>query len=424
MSTPSDPLIDAAHEPATVLMVEVGGRGGVTDYTEQLVGALTAQGRHVELVTARDHLYRLESGSVKVHGIVPWVRDSAPVGRLLRRAGVGAVANALAYVAILPRLARLARRADVVHAQGHHFPPLAALFSIVVRLVGRPLVTTAHNTFDRGRTFARSHRIIAAMSRTTIVHTEADSRRIRQRKPGTVVVIPHGEYGGLARTGGEADRAAAREALGFADGDVVALLFGQLRFDKGIGDLLEAALEVPELRVLLAGEDVGGLAEVGPLVEALGERVVIQEGFMPMTEAARMFAAADMVVLPYRMASQSGVLLLAYGFGRPVVAYPVGGLLESVEDGETGWLTADATPGALAASLREAAATDAAERFRRGEAGRRLSEDRYSWSAIARGTAAVYESAARGRSTGVEGEQSEGVPAQPEAVRAISRSAK
>ena len=59
-----------------------------------------------------------------------------------------------------------------------------------------------------------------------------------------------------------------------------------------------------------------------------------------MTQAAQLFAAADAVVLPYEVASQSGVLLLAYGFQRPVVVYPVGGLLEAVIDGETGWICA------------------------------------------------------------------------------------
>ena len=59
---------------------------------------------------------------------------------------------------------------------------------------------------------------------------------------------------------------------------------------------------------------------------------------------AELFAATDTVALPYRAASQSGVLLLAYGFARPVIVYPVGGLLEAVIDGETGWICARAIP--------------------------------------------------------------------------------
>jgi glycosyltransferase involved in cell wall biosynthesis len=206
-------------------------------------------------------------------------------------------------------------------------------------------------------------------------------------------VIPHGEYGALARTGGGADRSAARAPLGVGEDTVVALLFGQLRADKGIGDLLTAAAAAPDLHVVVAGEDIGGLAAARPALAApeLAGRVTVREGFLPMSAAAGLFAAADVVVLPYRIASQSGVLLLAYGFGRPVVAYPVGGLPEAVVDGETGWLTARPDAAALADTLREISAAGPRECARRGAAGRRLAEERWSWPAVARATAGVYD---------------------------------
>jgi glycosyltransferase involved in cell wall biosynthesis len=115
-----------------------------------------------------------------------------------------------------------------------------------------------------------------------------------------------------------------------------------------------------------------------------------------MSEVAALFAAADVAVLPYRAASQSGVLLLAYGFARPVVAYPVGGLGEALVDGETGWLCARPDPVALSDALRAALAAGPAERSRRGAAGERLARERFSWPAIAEATQAVYRRARRG----------------------------
>jgi hypothetical protein len=115
-----------------------------------------------------------------------------------------------------------------------------------------------------------------------------------------------------------------------------------------------------------------------------------------MDEAAGLFAAADAVVLPYARASQSGVLLLAYGFGRAVVAYPVGGLAEALEDGETGWLCARADPAALAEALRGVAAAGPRECARRGAAGRRLAETRFAWDTIAHRTRAVHQDALDG----------------------------
>ena len=98
-------------------------------------------------------------------------------------------------------------------------------------------------------------------------------------------------------------------------------------------------------------------------------------------------------MLPYRVASQSGVLLLAYGFHRPVVVYPVGGLPESVLDGETGWVCTSGDVDGLAGALADVIAAGWPECRRRGEAGARLAEERFAWPAIARRTAALYERA-------------------------------
>jgi glycosyltransferase involved in cell wall biosynthesis len=151
--------------------------------------------------------------------------------------------------------------------------------------------------------------------------------------------------------------------------------------------------------VLIAGEDIGGLAQTADRLAApaLAGRVTVREGFVAMPEVGELFAAADVAVVPYRVASQSGVLLLAYGFARPVVAYPVGGLAEAVVGGETGWLCARPDAGALADTLRAVVAAGPDERARRGAAGRRLAAERWSWEAIARATAAVYDAASSAR---------------------------
>jgi D-inositol-3-phosphate glycosyltransferase len=381
--------------PGRLLMIEQGGRGGVADYTGALVRALAALGWEIELATADDHLYEPVSG-VTPRPLFHYVRDSTALGRALGRLGLKRAANGLLFLLALPRLFGMARRSDIVHSQGWELPQLGLAGVLCLRLAGRPIVHTAHGTFERGtrlvRTRAAVREAAERLTARTIVHSQADLQRLRPAAARHAVVIPHGEYGGLARRGGSADRAASRADLGIAAETPVTLLFGQLRSDKGLGDLIYALRRLPELHLLIGGQESGGLAEQAQALAdpALAGRVTIREGFLEMSEAARLFAAADTVALPYLVASQSGVLLLAYGFRRPVVVYPVGGMAEAVIDGETGWVCERPDPDALVAALAASVEAGPEECLRRGEAGERLAAERYSWEVIARRTDALY----------------------------------
>jgi glycosyltransferase involved in cell wall biosynthesis len=372
-------------------MIEQGGRGGVADYTADLTRALVADGWQIALASAADHRYQPVSG-ITVHGVFHYVRGHSAAARAARRLRLGRIANGLRFLLAIQRLVRLSRDADVVHTQGWEYDPAGLVAVICLRLAGASIVQTLHNTFDRGRPRDRTHAWLARLTARTIVHTQADRARVPQTAAGRVDVIPHGEYGGLASSGGVVDRDAARAQLGVAAQAPVALLFGQLRMDKGLDDLLAAAARLPALQLLIGGHDDGALVAASAQLASpeLSGRVTVREGFLEMREAAQLFAAADTVVLPYAAASQSGVLLLAYGFHRPVIVYPVGGLPEAVIDGDTGWICARPDVDALVDALADAADAGWAECRRRGEAGARLAEERFAWPVIARRTGEAY----------------------------------
>lgn len=382
------------HDPDTprLLMIEQGGRGGVADYTAGLTGALGAAGWRVVLATADDHRFE-PAPNVRVVPVFHYVRGHSAAARWVRRARLGPVVNALRFLASIPRLMALARRSDIVHCQGWEYTPLGVVVTACLRLTGVPVVQTTHNTFERGRaTLEFAHRALAALTARTIVHTKADVARVPREANGRIAVIPHGEYGPLARSGGTVDRERARAELGIDADTPVTLLFGQLRPDKGLGDLLAAVMRVPRLHLLIGGEENGALAAAADQLRSPGltGRVTIRQGFLSMPEAAQLFAATDTVALPYRVASQSGVLLLAYGFRRPVIIYPLGGLAEAVVDGETGWICSRTDVDALVDALTASVAAGSAECLRRGEAADRLAQDRYGWDATARRAADVY----------------------------------
>jgi glycosyltransferase involved in cell wall biosynthesis len=379
-----------------LLMIEQGGRGGVSDYTAELVTALAAEGWTVTLATAADHRFAQLDG-VEVEPVFHYTRGHTRLGRALRACGLGKLANGLRFLAALPRLMRLARRADIVHSQGWEIPQLGPLAVACLYLTGTPIVQTEHGTFDRTlassflRTGLLARRLTGRLAARTIVHTQADVGRMTTLIGDRVVVIPHGEYGGLARSGGGAERDGARAELGVGPDAPATLMFGQLRTDKGLDDLVAAVERVPGLHLLIGGQDIGGLTAVREQLGVLDSRLTVREGFLDMRETAKLFAAADTVALPYKDASQSGVLLLAYGFSRPVVVYPSGGMVEAVIDGETGWICARPDVEALSDALAASVEAGAQECLRRGLAGSRLADERFGWPTIARRTAELYE---------------------------------
>ncbi len=380
-----------AGHAKSLLMVEVGGRGGVTDYTADLVAALAADGWRVTLASATDATYAERDGVHVVRMFRYFRPGSSRVVDVLRALRLGRVLNGLATLAALPRLTVLARRADVVHSQGEEWPPLGVAALLALTLARRPIVYTAHNTFHRGASYERTRHLIYRLATRVIVHTRADLETVPPALRARVVQIPIGESGALAASAGPPPpRTQARAQLGLAEDATVVLLFGQLRADKGIEDLLDALAAVPAVHGLIAGPDDGVIDGMAPRFAALGDRVTVDEGFHPMGRVATYFAAADAVALPYPRASASAVLMLAYGFARPVIAYPVGGLPEAVLEGETGWLCERADAASLADALRTVTAAGPAERDRRGRAGQAFASEHFSWTAIAQRTSEVY----------------------------------
>ena len=90
--------------------------------------------------------------------------------------------------------------------------------------------------------------------------------------------------------------------------------------------------------------------------------------------------AADLLVLPYVSATQSGIVQVAYAYDRPVVSTNVGGLPEVVREGETGFLVPPSDPEALAEAVIRFFDGRHAESFGRAVA---VERDKYSWDRLA-----------------------------------------
>ncbi len=196
------------------------------------------------------------------------------------------------------------------------------------------------------------------------------------------------------RGGERPDRETARGSLGLDPENEVALFFGYIREYKGLDLLLEAWETVrdsrPGARLVVAGDPVRLAPERREELEAWAARLgaVARFEYIPFSDVARYFAAADVLVMPYRHISQSGVLYLALSLGVPVVATRVGALPEMLRDGDSAVLVPTEDPGALAEALIRALG-DSELRDRLVEGGRRVAEE-HSWSSIAERTESAF----------------------------------
>jgi len=96
------------------------------------------------------------------------------------------------------------------------------------------------------------------------------------------------------------------------------------------------------------------------LVEALGKEnnVELNLGYVSDTQMREAFTGADWIVVPYKSASQSGIIIDAYKYARPVIAFDVGAIAEQVRDEKSGYLVAPGDIDGFAEKLREAMALD------------------------------------------------------------------
>jgi glycosyltransferase involved in cell wall biosynthesis len=205
-----------------------------------------------------------------------------------------------------------------------------------------------HETSPIDRVFSR-----AALSRAdgVVVHAASQERLARDLLRDTpTLVSPHPTY--------TVDTPAG-DAAGRGDGPLTLLFFGLIRPYKGLHVLLRAmpaALKERSLRLVVAGEFWDTPNAYMRLVRELGidEHVEVRPGYVPDDELVELLAAADLVVAPYRSATQSGTIEMALGAGVPVIASDVGGLADQVRAGVNGLVVPAGDPEALAAAIVDA----------------------------------------------------------------------
>ena len=175
-------------------------------------------------------------------------------------------------------------------------------------------------------------------------------------------------------------RPEAERRLGLAPGRKNLLFFGLIRPYKGLDILLEAFRELDEsYQLIIAGEPYGSFDAYQALIDSCPgkERIHLFPRYIRDSEVKTFFSAADVTVLPYRSATQSGISSVSYHFDVPMIVTSVGGLKSTIGDRGTGIIADAVSP----AGIREAIGRFFADASLRAECIRQIrsEKDRLSW---------------------------------------------
>jgi glycosyltransferase involved in cell wall biosynthesis len=277
-------------------------------------------------------------------------------------------------------------------------PFIAPAYGIIVRVAKKLLrkngkeckiVTIAHNVIPHEK--MPGDRVLTRYAFKPIDYFIVQSSVVER---DLLVVKPDAKYMKLAHPllhffGEPIDKLKARESLGIPPDVPAILFFGYIRKYKGLDILLRAMPQLlksfPELRLIVAGEYYGDEADYRALTSELkipAKNLVLVSEYISGDKVATYFSAANVVVLPYRTATQSGIVQVAYNFDVPVIATDVGGLSEVVIDGISGIITKKGTPELVAKDVERFFSEGLEEKLR---AGVREEKKKYSWDNFVEG---------------------------------------
>lgn len=333
-------------------------------YDHALAAALSRIGLDVELVTSR---FR--------YGVAPTASGYAFDDGLYRTSTRCAnrrarlIAKAIEHPLVLARLALA--DPDVLHLQWVAVPEADAWL-----LHSRaPLVFTAHDLLPRRTAHhVRTWKRLFDRFDRVITHSETGRRALSAFgvPEAKLRTIPHPVF---------------RSEPSREDDGRTVLALGVIRPYKGLPDAVEAVLDVPRARLLVAGDPRMPLES---LRAAAGARAEWRLGYLDEAELERALGDATVAVFPYRPElDQSGALLQALGAGVPAVVYDVGGLGETVGAFAAGRVVAPGDVGALARALRELLDDDDA--LAQARAGAALARETLTWERAAAAHVALYE---------------------------------
>lgn len=259
-------------------------------------------------------------------------------------------ANPFNIICVAKRIKK--SKPDLVIMQWWH-PYFAPCYWILESVIGKKIqkMFICHNVFPHER-FPMDKfltKLVLKKGDSYIVHSKSDGEDLLTIKPdANYRQNPHPTYNAFKIR--NISKEQAREELGKSMDEKLLLFFGFVREYKGLKHLLNAMPKIKDslqnVKLMVVGSFGDDKEDYINLIKNnhIEDCVEVIDGYTPDNEVEKYFAACDLVVCPYESATQSGIVQIAYGFEKPVVATNVGGLPDVVTDGKTGYVVEPQNP--------------------------------------------------------------------------------
>lgn len=281
---------------------------------------------------------------------------------------------------------------DILHTEWYTFSPVDYFYlKRFKKKYGVRYVATVHDIlpFNQKPYDLFFHRKLYQLADSIILQAPANMDRFAALFPESkdkTRMIPHGHMLDYVEICNQTE---SRKKLGIPQDKTVALFFGQIKKVKGVDVLLKALAQLknshPELYVVVAGSVwKSDFSECQSIIDDndLSDCLKTDIRYIPDEEVKYYYSAADLSVLPYTDVYQSGVIQLAYGYRKPVIATTLPAFTQFVEENETGFLAQPNNVQSLADAIERA--LNSRERLPSiGEKGYEMVQKKLSWTDIA-----------------------------------------
>lgn len=324
-------------------------RGGIAHYNALLYRALRERGHQVHVITfSRQYPSLLFPGRTQ--------QDTGEEAIPVNAESLLDSINPLSWVRVALRIRQCAPDLVIFKYWMPFFAPCFAAVTFLSKLLcGTRVLYICDNIVPHESTpidAALTRLGLGFVNHFVVMSTTVRQDLLRYVPDADFRQVPHPVY---SIFGDPLPKDEARRQLGLAQGNLI-LFFGYVRAYKGLDVLLKAMPQVlrqTRAHLLVAGEFYSDKEAYLRLIDYLGisSAVTVVDEFIPNQDVKLYYSAADVVVLPYLSATQSGIVQIAYHFNKPVITTDVGGLPDEVEDNVTGFVVPAGDPETLARAI-------------------------------------------------------------------------